>query len=439
MYTSLEFTLFLAVIIGAAIGLERESSMQGMSSAGGIRTYSLISLLGALCGVFFINNLLWVSIIIASVFSILLVSNYILGSYFSKELGLTSEISIIYTFILGLMTTLNVVSIQIVIAIFVILVLILSMKSKTKKIVAGISRQELQSFISYAIIALVVLPFLPNVGYKLTDIHFLTSIFDGLNVNLGQFRNLELINPRKIWLIVVLITGIDVFGYVLGKVVGNKHGYNLTSFVGGFVSSTSTTQSLAQKSKKTGIVNHLVGAAVLANMASFFQIFMLVGPLNAKWLLSITPSIIIMIMSSGILALFFLRKHETEKPIGEVDAKEGKIFSLLPALKFAGLLIVIKLLTKTSLILFGQSGFIITSMIASLAGLDAIIVTLAEMAGTALTFKFALIVFLLVNATNLVSKTVYSYMQGNRKFALKFLVSAFTIIAVSFAGILFVR
>lgn len=439
MYTSLEFTLFLAVIIGAAIGLERESSQQGISSAGGIRTYSLISLLGALCGVFFIHNLLWVSIIIASVFSILLVSNYILGSYFSKELGLTSEISIIYTFVLGLLATLHIVSMQIVIAIFVVLVLILSMKSKTKKIVAGISRQELQSFISYAIIALVVLPFLPNISYKLTDIPFLASIFDSLNVHLGQFKNLELINPRKIWLIVVLITGIDVFGYVLGKIVGNKHGYSLTSFVGGFVSSTATTQSLAQKSKKTGIVNHLVGAAVLANMASFFQIFLLVGPLNAKWLLSITPSIFIMIISSGMLTLFFLHKHEPEKPIEEVDAKEGKIFSLLPALKFAGLLIVIKILTKTSLILFGQTGFIVTSMIASLAGLDAIIVTLAEMAGTTLTLKFALIVFLLVNATNLLSKSVYSHLQGNRKFAFKFFISALTIIAFSFVGILFVK
>ncbi|MEK7643997.1 MAG: MgtC/SapB family protein [Patescibacteria group bacterium] len=439
MYTSLEFNLFLAVIIGAAIGLERESSQQGISSAGGIRTYSLISLLGALCGVFFINNLIWVSIIIAGVFSTLLVVNYTLGSFLSKELGLTSEISIIYTFILGLMTTLNVVGMQVVVAIFVVLVLILSLKSKTKKIVAGINRQEIQSFISYAIIALVVLPFLPNVSYRIDNLQFLSSIFASLNINIGQFGSLELINPRKIWLIVVLITGIDVFGYVLGKIVGNKHGYSLTSFVGGFVSSTSTTQSLAQRSKKTGVVNYLVGAAVLSNLASFLQIFVLVGPLNARWLLSITPSIIIMILTAGILATFFLKKHEKEKIAPEVNAKEGKIFSLMPALKFAGLLIVVKLCTKISLIVFGQSGFIITSVIASLAGLDAIIVTLAEMAGTVISFKFALIVFLLVNATNLISKTVYSYLQGSHKFAHKFLVSAIAIIVASFAGVLFVN
>jgi uncharacterized membrane protein (DUF4010 family) len=79
-------------------------------------------------------------------------------------------------------------------------------------------------------------------------------------------------------MIVVLITGIDVFGYILGRMVGNKNGFALTSFMAGFVSSTSATQSLAQRSNNTRFVNHLVGAAVLANLASFLQIFLLVGP-----------------------------------------------------------------------------------------------------------------------------------------------------------------
>jgi uncharacterized membrane protein (DUF4010 family) len=95
------------------------------------------------------------------------------------------------------------------------------------------------------------------------------------------------------------------------------------------------------------------------------------------------------------------------------------------------LLIVVKIVTKVCLILFGQSGFVISSVIASLAGLDAILVNLAEMAGNTITFKFAFITFLLVNATNLLSKTVYSYLQGTGKFALKFFIAAILIIAAS--------
>jgi uncharacterized membrane protein (DUF4010 family) len=260
----------------------------------------------------------------------------------------------------------------------------------------------------------------------------------GMNVDLGQFSTLDLINPRKIWMIVVLITGIDVFGYILGRIFGNKSGFALASFLAGFVSSTSATQSLAQRSKKTKFVNHLLGAALLANMASFFQIFLLVGPLNAKWLVSILPSILLMILSAGILSYIYFKKKEPKEAEGEQEKKATKIFSLLPALKFAGILIIVKIVTKICLILFGQSGFIISSVIASFAGIDAIMVNLADMAGNTISFKFAFITFILVNATNLLSKFGYSYMQGNKKFAFRFLISALVIIAASSFWIFFI-
>lgn len=437
MLNELVTRLFLSIVIGATIGLERESSKQGFGSLGGIRTYSLVALIGSIAGLFFSNNLPSVALLITGGFLILIISYYIIGSSSTRNFGLTSELSVIMTFLIGLLLVLNVINLQLIIAIFVALVFILSIKSKTGQIVAGISRQELQSFISYAIIALVILPFLPDTAYKLNDIPVLPAILQGLNVDLGKFTTLDLINPQKIWLVVVLITGIDVFGYILGRIFGNKKGFAFTSFIAGFVSSTSATQSLAQKSKKTNFVNHLVGAAILANLASFLQIFLLVGPLNPKWLASIAPSIFLMIATAGLIAIIFLRKKEPEEHSQEQEIKT-KIFSLMPALKFAGLLIIIKIVTKICLILFGQSGFIISSIIASFAGIDAVLVNLAEMAGQTITFKFALITFLLVNATNLISKTFYSYLQGNRKFALKFLVSALFIVGASSIWLLFI-
>jgi uncharacterized membrane protein (DUF4010 family) len=203
--------------------------------------------------------------------------------------------------------------------------------------------------------------------------------------------------------------------------VGNKNGFALTSFMAGFVSSTSATQSLAQRSNTTPFVNHLVGAAILANLASFLQIFLLVGPLNTKWLVAIAPSILIMVVTAGVIAFIFFKKKEPQREEDAQSKKATAIFSLLPALKFAGLLIMIKIFTKICLILFGQSGFIISSVIASFAGLDAIIVNLADMAGNSITFEFAFLTLLMVNATNLLSKSLYSYLQGNRSFALKLL------------------
>jgi uncharacterized membrane protein (DUF4010 family) len=438
MFSTLPGQLLLAILIGAAIGLEREKSNGDNDPAAGVRTFSITSLLGAIAGIFYINNFPPLAMIIAGSFSLLIIAYYMIGSLITRDIGLTSEIAIIATFFIGSLITVNVIPLRLLVALAVALITILSLKSKTRKIVAGLSGNEIQSFVGYAIIALIVFPFLPNYGYKLSDIPILPTIFGSFNVDLTKFYGLELINPQRIWMIVVLITGIDVFGYLLGKLISNRNSFTLTSFVGGFISSTSTTQSLAQKSKKSGIINTLVGAALLANMASFLQIFLLVGPLNGKWLVSIVPSILIMAFSAAILAIFFLRKREPEEKKKEAGAKRGRIFSLLPALKFAGLLITIKIVTKICLILFGKSGFIISSVIASFAGIDAIIVTLAEMAGSTITLKFALITLLLVSATNLLSKSAYSFWQGNRKFAIKFLASVSIIILVSFTGILFI-
>jgi uncharacterized membrane protein (DUF4010 family) len=397
-----------------------------------------MSMTGALAGIFIVHGYMALGISVIAGFLLLLISNYITEGLHSKDFGVTSELSALGTFFLGLMVMLNIIPLQTTVAFLVILVFILSLKSKTDKLMAGISKTEVQSFVSYAIIALVALPVLPDYAYKVKDLPVVEGVLNGLGVNLGQFDNLDLVNPRKVWFVVVLITGIDVFGYILSRLVGDKSSFALTSFMAGFVSSTSTTQSLALRSKGSRFVNHLVGAAVLANLASFFQIFLLIGPLNAPWLMSILPSIMIMILTAAFLAVYyFKRKEPDDDGVAAEEKKSVQIFSLLPALKFAALLIIIKIVTKICLILFGESGFIISSVLASFAGIDAIMVNLADMAGHTITFKFAFLTFLIINATNLLSKSGYSYLQGDRRFALRFLMAMVIVIAASATGLLF--
>lgn len=397
----------------------------------------MMSLMGALAGIFFVHDYAAIGLTVVIGFLVLLVSNYITEGLHTKNFGITSELSAIGTFFLGLMLMINIIPLQTTVAVLVILVFVLSLKSRANQLVAGVSKQEVQSFISYAIIALVAMPVLPDYGYKLSDMPALEGLMGGFGVDLAKFSALELINPRKIWIVVVLITGIDVFGYILSRLVGDRNGFALTSFMAGFVSSTSTTQSLALRSKSAKFINHLVGAAVLANLASFLQIFLLVGPLNPQWLIAIVPSILIMIVTAGIVSIFYFKQKEPQEKEEGTEPKEVQIFALMPALKFAALLIVIKLITKISLILFGQSGFIVSSVIASFAGIDAILVTLAEMAGQTITFKFAFITFLVVNATNLLSKAGYSYLQGDKRFALRFLMAVGIIIVASVTGVFF--
>ncbi len=448
MLLSLPMKFLFALLMGAIIGLERKSSHQSFSenheesSAGGIRTYALVSLLGAFAGFLYLSDFSLIGVMITAFVGLIVLIYYAIGSYFTRRVGMTNEISIFVTFVLGFLSMTEIVPIQVIVILLVVTLLVLSIKSETDHFMKGISDHEVQSFISYALIALVVLPLLPNTAITIGQVPFLQTLLNGYGVDLGSFASVEIFNPRKLWFIVALVTGIDVFGHALGRLVGKKKSFTLTSFVAGFVSSTSATQSLAQKSKRTGMIFPLLGAALLANMASFFQVFLLVGPLNSAWLVFLTPTLLAIILLSGFLAIYFLKKKEDHHEEGKKEKKdqpveEKKIFSLIPALKFAGLLIGVKFFTKISLILFGNSGFVISSVIASLAGIDAIVITLAELAGKEITFATALFTFILVNATNLISKSVYVYLQANRTFALKFLASVIGIILISFIGFIF--
>jgi uncharacterized membrane protein (DUF4010 family) len=118
--------------------------------------------------------------------------------------------------------------------------------------------------------------------------------------------------------------------------------------------------------------------------------------------------------------------------------KENEIFALGPALRFAVIFIIIRLLSKVALAAFGNTGFYITSVLASFTGIDAVLITVADLAGKTINYHTAIITLILVNTTNLLSKSFFSYLQGSRIFALRFFLGVLTIIAASMVGLFFV-
>jgi uncharacterized membrane protein (DUF4010 family) len=142
---------------------------------------------------------------------------------------------------------------------------------------------------SFAIILLVILPFLPNIGYRISDIAFLNTL--PLNPKL---LNLEIINPYHLWLIVVLISGIHLLGYLLSKKFGKHKGMYLSSFFSGIMSSTLVNQTLAEKSHLESEKNQkqLVISNTIAYIASVAHIAFFIGILSLSLLLKILPLLI---------------------------------------------------------------------------------------------------------------------------------------------------
>ena len=120
----------------------------------------------------------------------------------------------------------------------------------------------------------------------------------------------------------------------------------------------------------------------------------------------------------------------------EKSLKEGNIFALGPALKFAFLFLLVTVITKISLVIFGDQGFLLTTALASITGLDATTINISQLAGANISYQIALFSLVVANAVNLIAKTVYAFVQGKQEFALKFAISVAIIIFCSLIGIL---
>src|SRR5690606_219537 len=195
--------------------------------------------------------------------------------------------------------------------------------------------------IGYALIALVILPFLPNESYTLSQVPFIDQIAGSLNINMNTWGDLEIINPFTTWLIVAIITGVEFTGYVLERTVGQGKGLFLTSLVGGFVSSTATTQSIAVQSKESKKIDLLVSSALLATFASFFSATLILLPINPEYVGYIFPTLLILVFGFGATSFFFAKREGKHKntELKTDETQQANVFTLKPALIFAMLYI----------------------------------------------------------------------------------------------------
>lgn len=445
---ALPIKFLIAFIIGAVIGLERESQDElNVKSSRieaphnvGVRTFSLISILGAFTGTSFIAAPA-LFVILSSTVSFLILAYYVIQSRLTRDVGFTTELALIYSYLVGVAIVIELIPIQLILAASVVVIILLSFKTKIKSIVEGIRPTEFNAFLGFALIAVVILPFLPNNTYSLSDIPDFNSLMMGTGVNLKKLAAIELFNPFKLWFIVALIVGLDVAGHFLERIIGQGRGRLIASVAGGFISSTATTQGLAQESNASSKINYLVGAAVFANVASFFQLVLLIAPINIEFLILLLPSLLAIVVTASLIGILFLRKNEKSKQgrhrRHQSLKKEVAIFEIMPALKFALLYLVVTIISRTALSLFGQNVFLLAAALASLTGIDAILITVSQLIGRGLSADMAVLTFIIVNAINLLGKSFYSFTQGKREFAFKFFIAVICMIFASFVGLLF--
>jgi uncharacterized membrane protein (DUF4010 family) len=360
---NLFFRFGVALFIGLLVGLQREYSYdvegkrEGKSFAG-VRTFALFGLLGSSAA--FLADLFSDSWVFSAIF--IVAGGLIAVSYFvtasAGQRGMTTEIAAVVTVLAGALCFWD--ELALAVAIGVVMAALLSFKLELHGFAERLTREDIIAALKFALITAIVLPILPNQS-------FWPPPFDVLN-------------PYRIWLIVVLISGISFLGYVLFKLLGTRRGTSLTGLLGGLVSSTATTLSFAERSRKnTNLAKPFAMAIMIAWTVMFARVLIEVWVVNRP-LLEVLWIPVVLAGAAGLIyaAFLYLAPHNDD----EEDMQITNPFELRPAITFGLLFGLILLVARAAQMYLGDTGVLISAFVSGLADVDAITLSMAELSGS---------------------------------------------------------
>lgn len=348
-----------ALLIGALIGLEREFIQQrsGDPDFAGIRTFSLISLLGA-AAAYLSQQFGILLFVVAYLGMVLLIWASHLGDIYRGESeGITTEVVALIAPLLGGMVIWDLP--ELAAALGVVAALVLALKPAVHGLARRMSPTDLRATLEFALISAVILPILPNEHY-------------------GPF---EILNPREIWLLVVLVSAISFFGYILMKALGAERGLGIIGLLGGLVSSTAVTLSLSSRSKETPALSRMLAIGiVLASGVLFPRVMVEILAVNADLLRLVAGPILAMLAVDVVGAGLLYRSQRGEPSESEPGVELRNPLKLTAAIGFGLLFAVLLLVVRGASELFGDAGVYLASAVAGLADVDAITLSASELA-----------------------------------------------------------
>jgi uncharacterized membrane protein (DUF4010 family) len=373
--------IFASLAVGLLIGIERgwsEREEDEGDRIAGLRTFSLIGLLGGVWAQLAGIVEMWVLVVAFAAVVAMIITSHIIGTRETKDVGVTTEFAMMLTFSLGAWAAFGFYIYAF--SATAIVVTLLGIKPILHKWVSNLETREIYSGIKLLLISLVLLPLLPDKGY-------------------GPWQSL---NPYWIWWMVVLISGISFVGYFAIKYAGNKIGTLLTAITGGLASSTAVTLSMAQMAEQHKNKNLFMGGVVVASSIMFIRVLIEVAVVNKLLLDRLWLPISVMFIGL-ILGGSWLWFSNKDSDTG-TEIELNNPFNLPTALKFGLLLGLILLLAAAAKEWFGDEGIYVLALVSGLVDVDAITLSLSRLAIDDLNENVAIIGIVLASAMNTIVK-----------------------------------
>jgi uncharacterized membrane protein (DUF4010 family) len=334
-----------SLAIGLLIGLERE---RNPSAKAGLRTFALVSLFGTLIALLAEKSgTPWM--LIAGLLAVagMIISAYINTPTENNDPGTTTVTALLICYVLGVLVWFGFSKLSVMLAIAT--TTLLYFKPELQGMTQKLTRRDLVSILQFSVLSFVILPILPDQNYG----------------PYGAF------NPYQAWMMVVLISGLSLAGYVALRWTGQRYGAPLLGFFGGLVSSTATTLVYARHSKLNEGMLRLSAVVILIASQVVLVRLMVVSSVVSPAILKQLAPVMGLGLLFGLIATLFNWKRL--KNSGDLPMPETANPTELHAALTFGLLFVIVLFCSAWLTdVAGSGGLYIVALVSGLTDVDAI-------------------------------------------------------------------
>lgn len=380
--------LILAIGLGLLVGLQREWRSERPA---GIRSFTLITLLGVLCGLAGGEDGAWmVAAGLISVTAVFWLGNWMAGhdTDIGRQ-GITTEIAALVMFLVGVMLADGRVALATVVT--GVTAVLLHWKDPLHAFAQRIGADEFRAIIQFVLVALVLLPVLPDRTY-------------------GPY---EVLNPFKIWLMVTLIVGINLVSYVIHRSMSARKGSLLGGVLGGMISSTATTVSHARQSASSRISPRTVAVViVVASAVVNLRILIEIGVIGPRLLAYAAPPFLVLGLFMGACALYLVRRNITA---GATELEHRNPAEVKTALYFGGLFAAVSLAVAAVKSHFGVHAVYGVALISGLTDVDAMTLSVTDLFQSGrMEATDAWRVVLVASLANLVFKAVVTALFASR-------------------------
>ncbi len=376
-----------SLAIGLLIGLERE---RNPSAKAGLRTFALVAVLGTLMAMLSDKfGSPWLLIA-----GLLAVAGTIIAAYLNApadednaDPGTTTVIALLLCYGLGAMIWSGLPTLAVMLAIGI--TALLYFKPELRGFSQQMTRRDLVSILQFSVLSFVILPILPDQDY-------------------GPYQAL---NPHQAWMMVVMISGLSLTGYVALRLTGQRYGAPLLGLFGGLASSTATTLIYAKRTRnKLLLQNFAASVIIIASMAVLVRLIVVCWVFASASLPMLLPPFFGGMLGGGAVALYGWRK--LSKTTEDDIPKTANPAELHTAIGFGLLYVAVLLVSAWMVNVAGSQGLYAVALASGLTDVDAIVlsslrlfnlgqlseqqtVTAIALAFLSnLAFKFALVVFI---------------------------------------------